>query len=309
MKKHSLSTKGLSLSQAQSISNLCNQRAREIDGNLVGINNYSKEIIIPSQVDPLCIVTGNKLPSNIVDLLIEKAKLHATQAFLMENIKAKDTLLRLTKIEAADLSSLEEIVPPKSVPYDYISLVDENWGWEQLTVDEICKFQEAEAYAAHIGQFIHQDSTLDKLRKELPKINPVEWMSIKDGEKTPVRVKVHHTSDQLLTVHEKLANIHRDYEQTVNYYKAKVKNLTTLENARIAKINSDAQNEVQKINNEAYNAYDKARQEQGELIHVLQKEHEIKRQEKIKEIASLKIMVHPLFQETINLFLNQLTKE
>ena len=43
MKKHSLSTKGLSLSQAQSISNLCNQRATDISGELNGINNVEKK--------------------------------------------------------------------------------------------------------------------------------------------------------------------------------------------------------------------------------------------------------------------------
>ena len=37
--KHSLAPKGLSLSQAQSISNLCNQRARDINFKLADINS------------------------------------------------------------------------------------------------------------------------------------------------------------------------------------------------------------------------------------------------------------------------------
>ena len=46
-KKNSLtSNKGLSLSQAQSISNLCNQRAREIESKLNGVNNYSKSVAV-----------------------------------------------------------------------------------------------------------------------------------------------------------------------------------------------------------------------------------------------------------------------
>jgi hypothetical protein len=33
------------------------------------------------------------MPTNVVELLTEKARLSATQAFLMENIKAKDELI------------------------------------------------------------------------------------------------------------------------------------------------------------------------------------------------------------------------
>jgi hypothetical protein len=46
MAKHSLSAKGLSLSQAQSISNMCNQRVREINNKLSVVNNASKTLEI-----------------------------------------------------------------------------------------------------------------------------------------------------------------------------------------------------------------------------------------------------------------------
>ena len=44
--KNSLSSKGLSMSQAQSISNLCNQRSKEITNKLGDINNISKHLTI-----------------------------------------------------------------------------------------------------------------------------------------------------------------------------------------------------------------------------------------------------------------------
>lgn len=45
MKKHSLKVNnGLSISQAQSISNLCNQRAEEINQEISSINNFSKSV-------------------------------------------------------------------------------------------------------------------------------------------------------------------------------------------------------------------------------------------------------------------------
>ena len=46
MKKNSLAKTGLSLSQAQSISNLCNQRAGEINNILTNVNNYSKKVTV-----------------------------------------------------------------------------------------------------------------------------------------------------------------------------------------------------------------------------------------------------------------------
>ena len=93
--KNSLASKGLSMSQAQSISNLCNQRSKDITAQLADINNVSKELVIGS--DNYTEVKGNPIPANVVELLTAKARLSATQAFLMENIKAKDELINKIK--------------------------------------------------------------------------------------------------------------------------------------------------------------------------------------------------------------------
>ena len=82
--KNSLAKNGLSLSQAQSISNLCNQRSRDIQNKLSVVNNVQKTV---KYGDEHYVETvGNPLPSNVVELLLEKSRLHAAQAFLMENI-------------------------------------------------------------------------------------------------------------------------------------------------------------------------------------------------------------------------------
>jgi len=308
MKQNSLQSTGLSLSQAQSISNLCNQRAKEIDAKLSGVNNYSKTV--KNGGETLTLVTAKPMPSDVVALLKEKASLHATQAFLMENIKAKDLLIKKAKSESVDLTALVT-VPERPVLVKPIVLpeVTEEWGWEQLSVTEVCKYLEAEAFAAHIGGFIHQGNTLDNLRRELPNINPIEWMVIKEGEKTPVKVITHHTSEKLLALHEDLAKLHREYEQDVNYYKAKVKNLTTIENARIAKENADAQHDAQKANNEVNATYQKALSAFGEETRTVQSDFEKERQEKIKNIASLRINVDERFQPVVDLFLKTLPTE
>jgi hypothetical protein len=310
MKKNSLISKGtgLSLSQAQSISNLCNQRATEIGYQISNVNNASKTVKVGEETHET--VKARKLPDNVIDLLKEKAELHACQGFLMENITAKDALLDAAKKEQADISSIKFPEDYKYEDPDIIPQVkEEPWGWEQLSAAEINEYTQADAFAAHVGKFIHKGSTLDTLRAELPSIPDIEWMNIKDGEKSPVKIVIHHTSENLLKIHEELATIHRQYEQRVNYFKAKVKNLVTAENARIAKINADAQNVAGKINDDRQKEYETAYKKATEDMKSLKAEFEKTRQEKISEIAAMKIDVDPRFQPTIDIFLPKVTSE
>jgi hypothetical protein len=116
--KNSLSTKGLSMSQAQSVSNLCNQRSKEITNKLADINNVSKTLVINSET--YTETQGNPMPTNVVELLTEKARLSATQAFLMENIKAKDELI--TSIQCDEFEyDVDAPERPKTLKRIYLS--------------------------------------------------------------------------------------------------------------------------------------------------------------------------------------------
>ena len=201
--KNSLSSKGLSMSQAQSISNLCNQRAKEISTKLDNINNVSKKLVIGDET--YTETQGNPIPENVVELLTTKARYSATQAFLMENIKAKDDLINEIRFEVFDYG-VEEPLRPREVVETLPSEVDGNFGLDQMTAAEYNEYLEAEAYASHIGQFIHKKGTLDRLRAELPTIKTLEFMEIEVGKKTPLKVYIHHTADQLLAIHEELAD-------------------------------------------------------------------------------------------------------
>jgi hypothetical protein len=301
--KNSLSTKGLSMSQAQSISNLCNQRSKDITAKLADINNVSKELTIG--VETYTETQANPIPTNVVELLTEKARLSATQAFLMENIKAKDELINKIKFEKYNYE-VEAPVRPKIISETIPTEVNEEFGWDTLTAAEYNEYLEAEAYASHIGQFIHKKGTLDRLRAELPTIKTLEFMEIEVGKKTPLKVSIHHTPEQLLAIHEELAALHRGYEQKVNYFKSKVKNATTSENARIQKERGIIQARVNNENAEATNnyklAYDKWSGEERQAQH----EFEEKRQARIQEAVNLKIEIAQRFQDVVDEFLNQL---
>ena len=301
--KNSLSSKGLSMSQAQSISNLCNQRAKEISTKLDNINNVSKELTIGTET--YIETQGNPIPFDVVQLLQAKARLSATQAFLMENIKAKDELINDIK---SDNFMYEVKAPERPAIVSEIlpSEVDEDFGWDTLTTAEYNEFLEAEAYASHIGQFIHKGGKLDRLRAELPTIKTLEFMEIEVGKKTPLKISVHHTPAQLLEIHEELAALHRGYEQKVNYFKSKVKNTVTATNAAVQKSRGDIQARVNQENLEAANeyklAYDKWLADQRKAQH----EFEEKRQGRIQEAVNLKINVAERFQGVVDEFMNQL---
>jgi len=277
-----------------------------ISQTLSGINNATRTFKLNGE--EFTQVVGKPIPADVAALLQEKAKLHAAQAFLMTNIKAKDGLLGEIKTRGFK-PSLEAPENPTLDVFKPILLVQEQWGWDQLSQAEYAEYLEQEAYAAHIGQFIHKDSVLDTLRNELPKVKSLDWIDVKTGERTPVKVEVHHTPEQLLKHHEELANLHRGHEQRVNYFKAKVKNLVTEENARISKENALGQAEVNKLNEKLRLDYTNVYLTYSEAVKVAREEFEAARQAEIQSTAALRISIDPRFQETIDSFLKKLDPE
>ena len=295
-----LSTKGLSMSQAQSISNLCNQRAQEISNQIASVNNAEKTVTIDRK--NYITVPGIALPANIKDLILEKSRLHACQGFLMEAIKAKDALINRIRYE--DFTYDVKVPERQQAPsISLLETVEESWGWEQLSDSEMADYLMNEAYAAHIGQFIHNQGKLDTLRRELNKMPSIEWLEVETGKKSPVQVTKHHTSASLLELHEELAQEHRSFEQRVNYFKAKVKNLVTDENARIKRINADVLAERKKLQGELDQEWTVAYTEWSNARDVAETQFESERELRIKEAAALRINVDSRFQQVVDMFI------
>jgi hypothetical protein len=296
-----LSTKGLSMSQAQSISNLCNQNAQEIQRELDSYNNATKSITIDKVQYTL--QEGIVIPDDILDKLKNKGDLHACQAFLMEAIKGKESELERLRLISPSLLHLVAPIRAYAPDYDILDNEEESWGWAQLSDSEYSEYLQAEAMASHLGQFIHRNGKLTQLRKELPNTASIEWFEVKDGEKTPVRITKHHHSQSLMQLHEDIAEEHRVYEQRVNYFKAKVKNLVSDQNAHIQKLNADNAAEFLKIEKQfneefriAQDAYN------GEILR-LTMAFNSNRELLIKSAAALRISVDPRFQNVIDLFI------
>ena len=296
-----LASKGLSMSQAQSISNLCNQNAQEIAREIESYNNCSKMISISGQ--SYLLQEGIVIAEDILDKLKTKGDLHATQAFLMEAIKSKESEIGRIRNLTPDISHLTQPVRVYAPDYEIEDNVEESWGWSQLTDSEYSKYLQEEALASHLGQFIHKNGKLSELRRELPNISTLEWFEVEDGKKTPVKVTKHHHPSSLMELHEEVAELHRKHEQRVNYYKAKVKNLVSDENARVQKENANKAAEFLKLEKELNQNYQLEMDAYNGEVLRLTMEFNSQRELDIKAAAALRINVDPRFQDVIDLFI------
>tara|TARA_R110000782_G_scaffold267185_5_gene362380 strand:+ start:229 stop:1149 length:921 start_codon:yes stop_codon:yes gene_type:complete len=295
--KNSLSEKGLSMSSAASISNLCNQRANDISAKLENLNNESTSF--KAGGDTFEYTSAHKLPENVVGLLTEKAKLHGAQAFLVYNIKVKEALIKVIQQEIL-VSSLEKPEGKEMAQGKFLKEVDEDWGKSQLKLAEVNEFLHEESMAAHYGQFIHKNSILENLRKDINKPGKLEFVSLKDGERTPIKVERHHTAEQLAELHEEISVLHRDSEKRVNYFKAKIKNLVTLENASIARDNAKEQSRVNDINEGLSAEYTRELAEWSGKVREEKDTFEADRNVRLIIASKLRIEVSPLFKELID---------
>ena len=106
-----------------------------------------------------------------------------------------------------------------------------------------------------------------------------------------------------MKLHEELAALHRGYEQRVNYFKAKVKNLVTTENARIARANAEEQARVNAINQKIMAEYEAEQKVWFDSEKKAKFEFQEKIEQQIKEIAAYRIKVPARFQSVIDMFI------
>lgn len=298
MRKNSLSTNGLSMTQAQTISNLINQEVMEIKNKYIHANLFSKRVTIAER--DYVQTPARPLPKNIVSLVIQVGLLSGAQAFLMENIKAKQTLL-----EEQQSSTYEETAFPEQEKANLLPTVNEDWAWGQLSLHEVNNYLQDEALAAHIGLFVHNRGVLDTLRKTLPTVEHLSFIKrqVAHGvEEIPLTITFHHTSEELFEYHNQLVAKHRECEQRVNYIKAKIKNLVTDENARI---NGENSKEITRVNVENSRRIEAWRNENKEMLH----KFEAKKLAKIREIAATRIAVPDIFKNIIDEFMDRLSTD
>lgn len=155
----------------------------------------------------------------IDEKLAQIGTFYAISAYLRTAIKEKDS--RLTEI-SQQILEIREKAEQKVEEIDFKALekfknVTIDDFLKTLSLEEVVKYKESEAKAAHIGKFVHN---FDTIRQE---ITQKELISLKEvGEKV---FKIHYTPlyqiEELQVLQEYLLAEHRKYESEVNFYKAR----------------------------------------------------------------------------------------
>lgn len=304
MENHFLSKTGLSMSQAQSVSNLCNQYCVEIDNLLENISIVSKEFTYNQE--HFKEQAANKIPENLIELLTKKGEYTSLQAFLMENIKLKEFLLdqaggKCFYFEKKRPES-PKFIEPKRLHLRRIADIE-------LSKEDRVDYLIQESFASQIGKFIHKGEKLDLLRKEASKTPLVEWKQIDSNITIPVRNTIHTTPEELFKIHTDLEDIHRGHEQKLNYYKAKIKNQLSDLNLAINKKNSMDYEEAAskyKIELQKYEEeLQKYEEEYNKALFIFQEEQE----KEVKRIAALRITIPEIFKPLVDTLLKKVVVE
>ena len=295
----------LSMSDAQTISNMCNQKAQTISRKLDKINNFEKVLdlstVKDSDNDSKKLIKVKAEPLNhdeVCDLLEKQSKYYSLQGFLVSHITLKESMLENLRREQDDFEyqSFGDYCNDNSlIEKPSLDNFTEYNIWETISPNEILRYYVAETDAATIGKFIHKDSKLDKLRKQLSAIPEYEFEEFPDGRVAIIEIKKHHTDEDLEKTHIVLADKHRDSERVVNSFKARLKN------------------DLRELTDEARSNYNKEREKYNNQVASLKEKYDAERttayniflneiSEKTKEVANSRIEVPEIFSSILEEF-------
>lgn len=302
MEKHFLSKTGLSITQAQSISNLCNQYCVEIDNVLQNINIISKEFTFNQE--HFIEQKANEIPANLVELLNKKGEYVSLQAFLMENIKLKDYLLEQADNKYFHFNEDVPVQPKFMNPKGLLKITE-----VELSEEDRIDYLIQESYASQIGKFIHKGEKLDTLRKEASNTPLVEWKKIDSNITIPIKNTIHTTPEELFKIHLQLVEIHRVHAQKLNYYKAKIKNQLSDLNAEIVRKNAEEYDKATAEYQKELQEYNEELRKYEERYHKALFTFQEEKEKEMKRIASLRIKIPEIFKSLVDTLLKKVVIE
>ena len=216
---------------------------------------------------------------DIGEKLTEIGSLYAISAYLRTAIKEKENRLDvlIKKLTNVQIEVEKEVEP---IDYEHLNRLREvtiEDYLKTLSLEEVVRYKEAEAKAAHIGKYIHN---FDEVRTNLTK---KELITLKQVGEQVFKIKNVPLYDlaELQELQEQLLAQHREVESEVNFYKAQFR--TFQNNAQL-----QYEQELQKLQQE--------RQKKVTAL-VVEKTAELM---KIKEtVAGFRIVVPNSYKSTI----------
>ena len=217
------SNDGLSVTKATFISNLATQHAEMEASKLARVKPFKRVMLYNNTEltleDPTPLSKGD-----IVKAVTSVGDLYGLVAYIRHATKAKESLI--VEIENMPNTDLDTLKPPPMYEQIYAEMprsVSASDMFEALPLDHLVEYLSAEAQAAHIGRFIHNNGALATTRGALNTPELLQWAE-RDRVSYPVKLTAVYNAADLLSVHTILAVRHKDKSARVNYYKANAEN-------------------------------------------------------------------------------------
>jgi PBP1b-binding outer membrane lipoprotein LpoB len=297
------SNDGLSVTKATFISNLATQNAEMNASKLAKVKPFKRVMLYNNTEltleDPTPLSKGD-----IVHAVTAVGTLYGLVAYIRHATKVKEALI--TSIENMPNTDLDALVPPPMYEQIYAEMpihISVSDMFEALPLNDLVEYLSAEAQAAHIGRFIHNNGALATTRAALNTPELLQWAE-RDRISYPVKLTAIYNAADLLSVHTILAVRHKDRSARVNYFKANAENNAfalnrTLQNKYANdSANIDAEMELRR------NQYLVAKAHYDEEVRACIVNHNNRKLALVNQAKQLKIVIPIALRETVNEYLN-----
>lgn len=289
---------GLSMSDANTVAG----KAGDVADSVSRLLNQTGSFVKTTELDgkKVTIVAPKKI-DNLVEVCQKDGQLYGLKAYLMEAIKAKNSITDCLK--TADVKEFAEAdekfndFDKEEDRYPENEVLTENNVLQNWSLEERAEYYMLEAQVAHLGKKIHPNGILDRLAQESfegIRYEREELNSGQGGTKTHIAEVVSvYTPQEAQTLFYTLHDLRRDFEKKLNWYKARLQNEL---NAR----QIEAEKEFQARLNDYAELQKKKREADEQLRSILQS----RRLTLVKEAADLKILLPKTLEEVYNFVVN-----
>lgn len=233
-------------------------------------------------------------------LSTREGELYALSAWLREAVSAKDKLLRQFK----DIN-IAEFTPERSFPQfeeerpsaDGITrpnVITEDDIIGEFSIAERAEYLTVEAKAAHLGKKIHPKGVIFKLKADLQKGKLTTYKELPSGHGSATYLIEYdplYNKEDVEGIYFRLQDTHRAHESRLNYFKARIKNGVTEQNAKLNQEYADAVRKESAEYDILSNAWNTKFRAFNQEQYAYKVELEKLRLEVIKYISQLKVIV------------------
>lgn len=240
-------TEGLTSSEANHIANMAKEIAENHTSVIKNMKASQDKITIEGKS---YIVQTSEKPRDIDYQM--PGMLFGLSAWLRQAVKAKDE--GLTLLSYMDLKLISTDIPSFSIPQpqkrdfkfpDMPADIDISRPLgDILDIKEYAEYLELESEAAHLGKIVHAGMPLDNVRNDILNWKAFSFMHHNDKDYVVERTQC-YTKEEINKLYFELQAKHRDIENKLNWYKAKIKNDAVVASAVKAKEYSELYNFAQ----------------------------------------------------------------